>query len=188
MPIIDKERKERIAADEKLQWEIDELSAYTESAVTDIWEALVEEVSARTEADDEIWEAISALSSGTTEEIEKLWEALSAETEERKEVDSALTDAIIAEEARAISAETALSGAIDDERDRAISAETFLQDEIDELSGKTESIDGQLIDWTKNPFILFAANEEEDNLVLETKDNNPIHFIRVKFNGDFGTI
>lgn len=188
MPIIDKERKERIAADEKLQWEIDELSAYTESEVTDLWEALVDEVSARTEADDEIWEAISALSSGTTEEIEKLWEALSAETEERKEVDSALTDAIIAEEARAISVETALSGAIDDERDRAISAETFLQDEIDELSGKTESIDGQLIDWSKNPFILFAANEEEDNLVLETKDNNPIHFIRVKFNGDFGTI
>ena len=189
MPIIDKERKEREEADEKLQWEIDELSAETESAITDLWEALsaetearessdaelwealVQEVSARTAADEVLQEEIDELSAKTESGITDLWEALSAETEERKEADSALTDAIIAEE------------------ERAISAETVLQEEIDDLSAYTQEVDGQLL--SAGTYTLQVSTNWSDqpyNLVIPSKDEEDTHSVKIKFDGNFGTI
>jgi hypothetical protein len=141
-----------------------------------------------------------------TERIEediKLWDAISAETEERIAADEVLSGAIedlrddvdelsgkvetisgdvidLREDLEAeISARTeadeVLSGAIDTEREERIAADIIL--------------DGQLIDWTQNPFTLSAATLEDDyNLVLPSKDGNDEHFIKIKFDGNFGEI
>jgi hypothetical protein len=45
-----------------------------------------------------------------------------------------------------------------------------------------------LIDWSKNPFYLSASTEGDYNMVLETKDGNEEHFIKIKFDGNFGRI
>ena len=103
-----------------------------------------------------------------------LWEALSAETEERKEADELLWEALSAETEARIEADEDLQRQIDEEVERATERE--------------DEIDGQLIDWSKNPFVLSAATEGEYNIVLDSKDGNEEHFIKIKFDGNFGKI
>lgn len=189
--IIEKEIWERKEADIVLQDEIDELSANTESAVTELWEALSAETSARTETDEilsgaiesEIEErmaadevlsgAIDDLSANTESAVTGLWEALSAETDARIEGDLILDEKIDDEIDRATSAETALDEKIDEEISRAIEREN--------------EIDGQLIN-PSNTYELSAAVGEGSNLVLETKDDIAEHFIKINMNSDFGEI
>lgn len=189
--IIEKEIWERKEADIVLQDEIDELSANTESAVTELWEALSAETSARTETDEilsgaiesEIEErmaadevlsgAIDDLSANTESAVTGLWEALSAETDARIEGDLILDEKIDDEIDRATSAETALDEKIDEEISRAIEREN--------------EIDGQLIN-PSNTYELSAAVGEGSNLVLETKDDITEHFIKINMNSDFGEI
>jgi hypothetical protein len=86
-----------------------------------------------------------------------------------------LWDGINGETARAQEVEAQLWAALNAEIQRAIARE--------------DEIDGQLVDWSKNPFQLTAAvGKDENNLVLETKDENPDHFIKVNFSGSFGQI
>ena len=218
VPMLEQEREERISADTEIWIEInninnridEEISARTD-ADDELWDALNEEISARTDADDELWDALNEEISARTEadedlwsalneeitraisaetaldvkidnEIERaereeelLWEALSAETSARTEADAVLDDKIEREIARATSAETVLNQKIEDETDRA--------------KAREDEIDGQLIDWNKNPFTMTAAvGKNEYNLNLETKDENPEHTIKIIFDGDFGEI
>ena len=199
LPIIERESEERKAEDEKL------------------WEGLSAETEARISADTELSGAVETLREDLDREIEErisadteLWEALSAETEARIEADELLNEKIEAETERAISAETALNEKIDAEIERAISAETALDekidaeierateredeieqelfDEIERATQREDEIDGQLIDWEQNPFTMSAATEDEYNMVLPSKDDNEDHFIKIKFDGNFGEI
>lgn len=192
LPILAQEIEDRKEADSILQSEIDELSASTESAMTELWEAINDEVSARTEADmalsgaieteseerkladEALSGAIDDLSASTESAITELWEALSAETEDRIEGDLILDEKINNEIERAISAETTLDDKIESEIDRATTRE--------------DEIDGKLIDSSKVFELNVAVNSDESNLVLETNDGNPDHFINIKFNGNFGEI
>ena len=62
-------------------------------------------------------------------------------------------------------------------------------DEIERATEREDEIDGQLIDWSKNPFPMRAAvGKDEVNLELTSKDENPKHTIKIQFNGDFGKI
>ena len=189
---IDDERAERIAGDEALSAAIDTEREERISADTELWEALADEAAERIEADkalsaaidderDERIAADEALSAAIETEREEriaedelLWEALSAETEERIAADEFLSGAIDTEREERISADTALSAAIDTEREERIAAD--------------EILNGQLIDWSKNPFYLSASTEGEYNLVLPSKDENEEHFIKIKFDGNFGEI
>ena len=170
VPMIDEERWEREKADVVLS-----------GAIDDLRDALNEEISARTEAD----EFLQA-------EIDELREDLDEEISARTAADEALSGAI--DDLRAeLSAET----------EARIEADEFLQEEIDELredldeeierAMATEAeISGLTIVTTedKNPYTLKAAKGEDDefNLVLESKDGNPDHFIKIKFDGNFGEI
>ena len=207
VPMIEQEREERIEADEILSGAIEDERAERESADTELWNALNDEISARTEADEEIWNEIEVIESGITD----LWEALTVETEARIEADEDLQRQIDEEVARAISAETALDEKIDAETERAISAETALDEKIEaeteraisaetalgeKIDAETErakeredEIDGQLIDTSKNPYVMHATvGKDEYNMILESKDENEEHFIKIVFDGNFGEI
>ena len=101
-----------------------------------------------------------------------------------------------AEIERAISAETALDEKIDEETERATEREDEIEqelfEEIERATATEAEISGLTIITTedKNPYTLKAAKGEDDefNLVLESKDDNPDHFIKIKFDGNFGKI
>ena len=220
VPMLEQEREERISADTEIWNEIDNIN-----------DRIDEEISARTEADNELWDALNEEISARTEGDDELWEALSAETEARIENDNELWDALSKEISRAISAETALDVKINDEIERAqeaerildekISAETAarieederlddriddeiarakeredeielkLDEEIERAKAREDEIDGQLIDASEpnNPYTMTAAvGKDEFNMVLKSKDGNEDHFIKIKFDGNFGEI
>ena len=190
VPMIEKERFERIEADAVLSGAIDAVSAAVETVSGAVESETERAISAET-----------ALSGAIESEIER---AISAET--------ALSGAIEDEAARAISAETALSGAIETEIERAISAETALDEKIDAeieraisaetaLDEKIDAeieraisaetvLDNQLIDVTQDYVISADVSEdnEEYNLVFKSKDGEDEHSIKVKFDGNFGEI
>ena len=210
---IETERDERISADTEL-WEAiaEEASARTEtdnelwdainqeheratSAETDLWEAINQEASARTDVDNQIWTALNKEINDRIEVDAQLWSAISGETARAQQVESDLWGAINAEAARAQQVESDLWGGINAEFERATSAETDLweaiNEEIERAKAKEDEIDGQLIDWSKNPFIMTGAvHKDEFNLELESKDSaeHPEHVIKIQFDGYFGKI
>ena len=198
---FDKEREERETSDIVLE---EALSAETEARITvdeALLEALTSEVSARTDADEEIKEALSAETEARIEadevlqsEIEELsgksesaqtelWEALSAETEARIEADEN-------EEARAISAETALDEKIDEESDRAQEREDEIDLKLDEEIERAKETEDEISGLTIDTSIEYtmSASASTENLILKSKDGNEDHFVKIKFDGNFGTI
>ena len=228
LPIIIKEKEERISAITEVRHEIYIEKMERISADTELWEALEQERIERESADTELWEALAeeaeARISGDTylnekidDEISRakqaeadLWEglnneisrAISAETELRVDLDNEierakaeeqrLDEKIDAETARAIEAEEFLQEQIDAEVERATSEEqrieAKLDDEIERAKAREDEIDGQLIDQS-NPYTMSAAvGKDQFNLVLESKDGNEEHFIKIMFDGNFGEI
>ena len=179
VPMIDEERWEREKADVVLS-----------GMIEDLRDDLNEEISARTAADEVLSGAIDTLREDLDEEIERaisaeteLWEALSAETEARIEADEELWEALSAETETRIAEDERLDQKIDDEIARATSRE--------------DEIDGQLIDWSKNPFAMSASTDFDEeigkpipNLTLTSKDaeEHPEHSIKITFDGNFGEI
>ena len=211
IPLIEKERQERIEADETLSGMIETERQERISGDTELWEALVQEASARTETDNQLWEAIAKEYSARTEVDNQIWEALNKEIQDRLDVDAQMWAAINeesriremidnqqwaaieAETNRAQEVEAQLWDGINGETARAQEVEAQLWDaiieEIERATAREDEIDGQLVDWSKNPFQMTAAvAKDENNLVLETKDENPDHFIKVNFSGNFGQI
>jgi hypothetical protein len=168
--MIEDERAERISADTELWEAVDTISG----AVVDLREDLDQEIAERISADTELWEALAEEASARTQADEELWEALSAETEARIAEDERLDQKIDDEIARAT------------EREDEIEQELF--DEIERATERENEIDGQLIDWEHNPFYLSAATESDYNMVLPSKDGIEDHFIKIKFDGNFGEI
>lgn len=199
---IDTEREERISADT-------EEARIREEVDNQLWEAIAEEATIREQQDQLLFEAISEEAAKREEEDQKLWEAIEKETEERIAADEVLSGAIVTETEERIAADEVLSGAIDTETEERIAADEVLSGAIDTeteeriaadevLSGAIDSeveraiereneIDGQLVDVSKNPYVLYANAGGEPNLVLESKDGNEEHFIKIKLNADFGT-
>ena len=229
VPMIEKEREERIEADEILSGAIETERQERINGDADLWEAIAKEASARTEVDNQLWDAIAQEASARTDVDNQLWDAIAqeasartdvdnqlwdalngeiqarldvdaqmwaainAEAEARETTDNLLWDAINAETARAQEVEAQLWDGINGETARAMDVEaqlwTAINNEIERAMARENEIDGQLIDWSKNPFVLTAAvGKDENNLVLESKDENSEHFIKVNFNGSFGKI
>ena len=119
----------------------------------------------RISADTEIWDAIDVIS-GDVIELSGKVETISGDVIElREDLDEEISARTAADEA--------LSGAIDTEREERIAADIIL--------------DGQLIDWSKNPFTLSASTLDSNyNLVLPSKDGEDEHSIKIMFDGNFG--
>ena len=210
VPMLEEERWERIKADEALSGAIEDERAARESADTELWDALNEEISARTEADEDLWEALLEEAEQRISADTALSAAIDTEREERERDVAFLSGAIDDERAERESADTELWEALneeisarteaDEELWEALSAETEariaederldqkIDDEIERATAREDEIDGQLIDWSKNPFYLSASTEGDYNLVLPSKDENEEHFIKIKFDGNFGKI
>jgi hypothetical protein len=230
LPIIIKEKEERISAITEVRREIDIERTERISADTEIWEALEKEIHDRESADTEIWEALAeeadARISGDTylnEKIEKeindrkqadddLWEALnneisraiSAETELRVDLDEEierakaeeqrLDEKIDAETARAKEEEEKLDQKIDDEIERAKEREDEIElkldEEIERAKATEDEISGLTIDTSEDYKFKVSTlpSESEYNLILKSKDGIDEHFIKIKFDGNFGEI
>ena len=175
VPMLQREREERIEGDRILDEKIDAETERAEEVEAQLWDAIAQEASARTDVDNQLWTALNNEINGRLEVDAQMWAAINAEAEARETTDNLLWQAIEDETKRAQEVEAQLWESLNNEIQRAIEREN--------------EIDGQLIDWSKNPFtISVAVGKDEDNLVLETKDKNPEHFIRVQFDGSFGEI
>ncbi len=192
IPMLDQERHERIEADEALSGAIETEREERISADTEIWESLIEEIEERIAADIVLSGAIDTEREERIEADEALSGAIDTEREDRIAADEALSGAIDTEREERIAADEALSGAIDTEREERIAADIVLSGAIDtereERIAADELLDGQLIDVSKNPYVLSACTLDENNLVLESKDGNPEHFIKIDFDANFGEI
>ena len=218
IPIIEKERDERISADTEI-WDeinnindrIDEEKQERESADTELWEALSAETEARIAGDEALDDKIDELSAYTEWQVTELWDGLNKEisartqgdaelnakidleTERAKEAERILDEKISAETEARVEADELLQEQIDDEVERAKAREdeieSNLNDEIERAKAREDEINGQLIDSSNNPYKLTAAvGKGESNLVLKSKDGNDEHSIKVMFDGNFGEI
>ena len=206
---IDTEREERISGDTQL-WEalIQEAQA-RENTDNELWDAINQEAQAREETDQELWDAIEKEASARTDVDNQLWDAIAQEASARTDVDNQLWDAIAQEASArtdvdnqlwdAIAEEARIREEIDNQQWAAIEEEARIREQIDneqwdainaEIAraiAREDEIDGQLVDVTKNPYILSVRPTDEYNLVLESKDGNEDHFIKIKLDSNFGT-
>lgn len=124
---------------------------------------------------------------------------LEQEREERIEADELLDNKINEEIAAREASDEVFSGAIDSLSaaseafsgaiDVLSAASDVFSGEIDTIKEDISIIDGQLIDWSQNPFDIKAAvSSDENNIVLPTKDGNEDHYIKINFDGNFGEI
>lgn len=212
IPLIEEERDERIAADEALSGAIDSLaealsaetaereaadailqeeieaeSSRAQEVEQQLWEAINNESEARETTDNQLWEAIEQEASARTDVDNQLWEAINNETERAQDVEAQLWSGL--------TEEATIREEIDNQQWAAIENEARIREEIDNqqwdainneierAKAREDEIDGQLIDWSKNPFTLSAT----EGLTLPSKDGNEDHFINIKLSADFGT-
>ena len=159
LPMLEHERDERIAADEILSGMIE-----TETAE-------------RISADTELWEAVNTISG----DVEDLRHDLDEEISARTEADEVLSGAI-----------DTLREDLDDEIERATEREDEIEEElleeIERAKAAEDEISGLTID-TSVDYTLSASTENETyNMILKSKDGINDHFVKIKFDGNFGEI
>ena len=167
---IETEREEREFADEALSGAIETEREERMSADTELWEALVEESEIREEAD----EALSGA-------IDTLREGLEEETEERIAADEVLSGAI-----------DTLREDLEEEIERATTREDEIEqelfDEIDRAMNTEAEISGLTIDTSIDYTMDVSPTDGEYNMILKSKDGIDDHFVKIKFDGNFGEI
>lgn len=188
---ISQEASAREEVDQQLWSAIaQEASARTE-VDNQLWDAIAQEAAAREEVDNQQWDAINAEASARTEADNQLWDGIAQEASARTEVDNQLWDAIAQEASARTDVDNQLWNAIIEEAEtrERIDNEQWdaINNEIARAKAREDEIDGQLIDVSKNPYILSVNPDGEYNLVLESKDGNDEHFIKLKMNSDFGS-
>lgn len=153
---------------------INDETARAQDVEGQLWQGIAQEAHAREEVDNQLWEAINNETNRAQEVEGQLWKAINDEAAAREEVDHQLWEAI-ENEARAR-----------EEIDNQIW--DALNNEIERAKEKEDEIEGQLVDVSKNPYILSVyVPDGEPNMVLESKDGNEEHFIKILLNSDFGT-
>ena len=173
---LSEEAEARVSGDTMLNEKIDKFSAYTEWQISELWSGLTQEISDRIDEDS------------------KLRVALSAETEERKAEDESIREALSAETAARIEGDEKLGQMIEDEIERATEREDEIElkldEEIERAKTREDEISGLTID-TSEDYILSAStvpSVSEYNLIFKSKDGIDEHFVKIKFNGNFGEI
>ena len=187
---LDDEIDRATSAETELDEKIDSETADRMNADAELEDKIDAEKSERESADTEIWNAIEELASASTSAITELREDLDEEITERKLEDAKLSGAIETEIARAIEAEEALHDDIVAEEARAISAETAIDEKLDEEIERAKETEEEISGLTINTDIEYtlSASASTENLILESKDGIEDHFVKIKFDGNFGTI
>ncbi len=191
VPMIEKEREERIEEDDKL-WDalneeisartdgdaalsgaIDDLREDMEEADAELWEAILKEASARTDVDNQIWEAIAKEASARTDVDNQIWDALNKEINDRLEVDAQQWTAINGETERAQTVEGQLWDAINAETARAQEVEAQLWDGINGETARAQEVEAQLWDAIVEEIERATARENEIDGQLIDWSKNP---------------
>ena len=185
------EASARTEVDNQLWEAINQEAEAREETDQQLWEAIEQEASARTETDSQIWDALNKEIEDRLDVEAQIWSAITEEAEARQEVDNQLWNAINGEIERAQTVEGQLWDGINGETARAQEVEgqlwNGLNAEIERATERENEIDGQLIDVSKNPYILSVNGNGDANMIFESKDGNEEHFIKIKLNADFGT-
>jgi hypothetical protein len=185
--MIEKYKKDAEDGDAHLQEQIDDLY----DKVSGLTDDLAVEVSARTAADEALDAKINAEIERATSAETKIASDLAAEVERAKTAESQLHDDILTESGRATSEEARIEAKLDAEIERSKAADSAftgaLDTEIERAKAAEDEISGLTIDTSKD-YIMSASTESNYNLVLESKDGIEDHFVKIKFDGDFGEI
>jgi len=187
MPIIEayrKELKDDIAdlqdqiddLDDKLDDEIARSTAKDEELESGLTQEIARAMAAEEELENEILDEISRATSAETQ----LREALDDEIAARKAVDGQEGPTYVTNEGAYISAATSLN-------DADIKLDEGLREEVERAKAAEAELAGGILDPTKD-YVMSASTESNYNLVLETKDGVEEHFIKIKFDGNFGEI
>ena len=188
---LEQEREERISGDTALQEEIDGLSeALNEereeriSADTALNEKIDQEISDRIAADEELWEALNNEISRAISAETELNAKIDAEIERATAAEQILDEKIEAETARAKEAEEALDDKIDAEIERATEREDEIEEElleeIERAKAREDEIDGQLIDPTNNPYEMVVAPQYSTDLENPSSTHDPNMVLKSK--------
>lgn len=165
LPIIIKEKEERISAITEVRHEIYIEKMERISADTEIWEALYKEIHDRESADTEIWEALAEEAEARISGDTYLNEKIEKEIRERKQADDDLWDALNHEISRAISAETELRVDLDEEIERAKAEEQRLDEKIDAETARAKEAEEELDQKIEDE--IERATEREDEIELK---------------------
>lgn len=165
LPIIIKEKEERISAITEVKHEIDVERNERISADTELWDALEEEKRIRESGDTELWEALAEEAGARISGDTYLNDKLDKEIHDREQADSDFWDSLNNEISRAISAETNLQVALDDESDRAQAKEQELDEKINAEIARAKEAEETLDD--KIDDVIESTTEREDEIDLK---------------------
>ena len=185
VPMIEKYKKESEDRDHDLQEQIDAINVNA-SGITD---ALNDEISARTAADEALDAKIEAEIARATSAETQIADDLAAEVERATAAEEQLHDDVLTESGRAASEEARIEAKLDAEIGRSTAADSALTEALEAEIARATAAEAEMIGGNIDPnkdYIMTASTETNYNLVLETKDGNEENFVKVKFDGDFG--
>lgn len=185
VPMIEKYKKESEDRDHDLQEQIDTINVNA-SGITD---ALNEEISARTAADEALDAKIETETARATSAETQIADDLAAEVERATAAEEQLHDDVLTESGRAASEEARIEAKLDAEIGRSMAADSALTEALEAEIARATAAEAEMIGGNIDPskdYIMTASTETNYNLVLETKDGNEENFVKVKFDGDFG--
>lgn len=167
LPVIIKEKEERISAITEVKQEIEEERQERISADTEILDELHDEIANRESADTELWEALAEEAEARVSGDTYLEGEIQNEVERAQQAEADLWEGLNNEISRAISAETQLRVDLNNEIERAREEEARLDskidDEIERAIAREDEIDSKLDEEIERAI----AREDEIDLKLD---------------------
>ena len=185
VPMIEKYKKESEDRDHDLQEQIDAINV----DISGITDAINEEISERTAADEALDAKIESEIARATSAETKIADDLAAEVERATAAEEQLHDDVLTESGRATSEEARIETKLDAEIERSTAADSAFTEALEAEIARATAAEAEIVGGNIDPnkdYIMTASTETNYNLVLETKDENEENFVKIKFDGDFG--
>ena len=165
----EQEKEEREAADQILQEEIDAEVARAQDVEQQLWDAINTESERAQSVEQDLWHAIEEEASARTEVDNQLWDAIAQEASARTDVDSQLWDAINGETERAQEVEADLWDAINAEASARTDVDNQLWEAIINEAETRERVDNEQWEAINNE--IERAKSEEERIECQIIDN-----------------
>jgi hypothetical protein len=144
VPMLEKEREERIEADAVLSGAIETERDERISGDTELWEAISQEASARTDVDNQLWDAIAQEASARTDVDNQLWDAIAQEASARTDVDNQIWSALNNEIQARLDVDAQMWAAINAEAEARETTDNLLWDAINAETARAQEVERQL--------------------------------------------
>lgn len=170
---LEQEREERISADTELQEAIDQEREERESADTELWDAIEQEREERISADTALDEKIEQEISDRKAADEELWEALNNEISRAISEEQRIEAKLDQEIERSIAEDERLDEKIDAETARAMEEEARLDEKIDAETERAKAREDEIEEELLEEIERAKAREDEIDGQLIDPSNNP---------------